>query len=598
MKFTPTSLTINQLFNSANEQYVIPTYQRRYSWTEKQIWDLIEDVGQIEPGDQHLLGMLVCLAGHHKAGLNQLEVVDGQQRLTTVVILLECIRQIFEKEGLTDAARDISMLLLAVPPSGKAEQKVLLDSIDSEEFKDHVAQRVDRTYINQRLLDAFRVVREDAIAEEIGKSNIKGIQDFVYKLRNQAVVIRLDVSEARDAFKLFETINNRGLRLSPTDIVKNFLLGNAARFGDAALDRARKSWAELLHHLDGINSDAFFRYYLMSLLQVRVKKIEVVSRFKSLFMTQVAEAAKLPDRHNYPDMDDSEDEEDGSNGEEVSNGDSELACTDVVSFRDFLDRLVQSAKSYGEIELGKTNDARINRHLRNLRMIKATQTSGFLMHLRVGGCDDKQFRDVLKLTENFVLRRHVCRERSNDTETLFARLCGVDPKNPLEATKKAYRELCPTDEKFKAEFSEAAFTSNLIERARYCLERIEAFKHGKHDELQVLGAADVHVEHIMPQKIKSKKVKDELGDWVTYLGSNAEGQHPKFVARIGNLTLFAGALNVGASNNPFARKKTAYKESSIILTNELTRRSNFKFRDIEKRYNELSDVAVELWPRP
>lgn len=75
VRFTPTSLTINQLFNSANEQYVIPTYQRRYSWTEKQVWDLIEDISQIEGGDHHLLGSVVCLAGHHQAGLNKLEVV-------------------------------------------------------------------------------------------------------------------------------------------------------------------------------------------------------------------------------------------------------------------------------------------------------------------------------------------------------------------------------------------------------------------------------------------------------------------------------------------------------------------------------------------
>jgi uncharacterized protein with ParB-like and HNH nuclease domain len=399
MKFTPTSLTINQLFNSANEQYLILTYQRRYSWTQKQIWDLIEDVGQIEAGDQHLLGMLVCLAGHHRAGLNQLEVVDGQQRLTTIVILLECIRQRFEKEGLVDAARDISTLLQAVPPSGKSEEKVLLDSIDADEFKDHVAARVDRTYINERLSDAFRLIREEAIEEAVSEYTIKGIQEFVYKLRNQAVVVRLDVSEARDAFKLFETINNRGLRLSPTDIVKNFLLGNAARFGNTPLDQARKSWAELLHHLDGINADAFLRYYLMSLLQVRVKKIEVVSRFKTLFMTQVAEAAKLPDRHNYPDMDDSEDKDEGANGEDASNAESELSRTEAISFSDFLERLVQSAKCYGEIEFAKTND--------------------------------------------------------------------------------------------------------------------------------------------------------------TYLGSNSESQHPKFVDRIGNLTLFAGALNIGASNNPFVRKKAA-----------------------------------------
>ncbi len=91
-EITPTSLTINQLFGSTNEQYVVPTYQRRYSWNEKQIWELIDDISLLENGDTHLLGSIVCLAGHHKAGLNELELVDGQQRLTTVIILLECIR--------------------------------------------------------------------------------------------------------------------------------------------------------------------------------------------------------------------------------------------------------------------------------------------------------------------------------------------------------------------------------------------------------------------------------------------------------------------------------------------------------------------------
>src|SRR5262249_27005349 len=155
--------------------------------------------------------------------LNQLEVVDGQQRLTTIVIILECIRQCFAEEGDADAARDIATLLSAVPPSGPPVTKVLLDSIDSDEFKDLVAQVAGRQFKNQRLLGAFQVVREEIVREY----SIEELRMFVYKLRNQAVVIRLDVSEARDAFKLFETINNRGLRLSPTDIVKNFLLGNA-----------------------------------------------------------------------------------------------------------------------------------------------------------------------------------------------------------------------------------------------------------------------------------------------------------------------------------------------------------------------------------
>ena len=75
MKITPTSLTINQLFGATNEQYVIPTYQRRYTWNEKQVYELIEDIGLIEEADTHLLGSIVCLAGHHQAGVNQLELV-------------------------------------------------------------------------------------------------------------------------------------------------------------------------------------------------------------------------------------------------------------------------------------------------------------------------------------------------------------------------------------------------------------------------------------------------------------------------------------------------------------------------------------------
>jgi len=83
--------------------------------------------------------------------------------------------------------------------------------------------------------------------------------------------------------------------------------------------------------------------------------------------------------------------------------------------------------------------------------------------------------------------------------------------DPVPATRRAYRELCPSDDTFEKAFASADFSANLIDRARYCLERIEISKHGEHDELQVLGASDVHVEHIIPQKIKTKKAKDEYG---------------------------------------------------------------------------------------
>jgi len=584
MIITPTSLTINQLFGSNNEQYVIPTYQRRYSWRERQIWELIEG------NDTHFLGSIVCLAGHHTAGLNKLELVDGQQRLTTITILLECIRQRLEAAEEADDAAEVARLLSAKPLGGKLVRKVALDSIDSAEFDWLVRGDQEQEFQNMRLQRAFSTVR-DWVSEQ----PLEQLGTFLYRLKNQAIVIRLDVSEAKDAFKLFETINNRGLRLSPTDIIKNFLIGNAARFGDEALQAARKSWASLIQHLDGTDSDAFFRYYLMALLKVRLTAADVVPGFKRVFMNQVVEANSLPERHLYADHEEPEDDEDGAERAEET---LIVKVTKKIFFKAFLSRLVQSAKVYGDLVLVKSDDQVTIRHLRNFRMIKAVQTYGFLMHLRVNGCSEKHFREVLRLTESFVLWRHVCRERSNETEALFARLCGVNHKAPIQATREAYRELCPSDDKFRDEFATTSFTSNVINRARYCLEQIEISKHGSHDEIQVLGAEEVHVEHIIPQKIKTKNARKEYGDWVTYLGDRAEAKHQKYVSRSGNLTLFSGTLNIGASNNPFMKKKQAYKESGIKLTQDLSKLSQFNFKNVEQRSKDLADISIGLWPMP
>ena len=141
----------------------------------------------------------------------------------------------------------------------------------------------------------------------------------------------------------------------------------------------------------------------------------------------------------------------------------------------------------------------------------------------------------------------------------------------------------------------------MIERARYCLEQFEAAlnEHGKYSELLVAGPDNVHVEHIIPIKIKTKKAQDEFGDWPGYLGEGAETKHPDFVSRIGNLTLFAGPLNIGASNNPYSRKKTAYLRSSLSLTKTLPSKfPEFGFGQVEQRSVNFAGLAVTLWPVP
>ncbi|CAN7528639.1 MULTISPECIES: DUF262 domain-containing protein [Aminobacter] len=594
MKIAPTALKLDQLLGSANEQFVIPAYQRRYSWRDRHVYELLEDIDLLEGADVHLLGSIVCLTGHHTPGINELELVDGQQRLSTICVLLECLRQRFLQDGDEDQARDVIRLLTAKAPGGTPVPKIALNTLDGDEFRDLATKtEIDcNAYQNHHLAKAFLNIRQ-----WLSEKSMEELTAFSFKLQNQALVVRLDVSDAKDAFKLFETINNRGLRLSPTDIIKNFVLGNAARFGASQLQHARKEWATLISYLDGTDADGFFRYFLISSTQRRITKNQVVREFKTLFMNEVIEAKALPDRHLYVDEEQTDEEEPN---EEAEIDDVEIPEQDgeQIPFAKFMERLVVSSKVFGQLVLVKTGNKQIDRHLRNLRMIKSAQTYGFLMHLRVGGIADKAFVQILKLTESFVLRRHICRERSNETETLFARLCEVEPTNPLVATKKAYRDACPTDEKFKHEFTNANFTSNIIERARYCLEQIEIRHHGKHAELAVLGAEDVHVEHIIPQKIKTAKSKREHGDWTTYLGEKIDVLHPRLVSRIGNLTLFAGELNITASNNPFAAKKAVYKQSSILVTQDLASMPAFRFKQVETRSSQLAELAVEYWPLP
>lgn len=599
MKITPASLTLNQLLGSANEKFVIPSYQRRYSWRAQQLYDLINDVNVLEGVDSHLLGSIVCLTGNHVAGLNSLELVDGQQRLTTISILLECLRTRFEAENdAQDHVQELNRLLTAKPYDGPSVPKIALDTMDSVEFRQHIKYPIPGAevhFFNPRLRDAFANARYWVAEQEL-----KDLIAFKYRLLNQAFMVRLDVSAAKDAFKLFETINNRGLRLSPTDLIKNFVLGNAARFGAEPLDSAKASWSKLTGHLDRADSDAFFRYFLIARLATRLTKSQVVSEFQNYFMNAVSEAETLPDRHWYGYDDEEGDGEDA--GEEAPITEQEAISVEVSSekftFETFMTDLVKAAKVFGELVDQRTGDARIDRHLRNLRMIKATQSYGFLMHLRAGGTKKNTFIEVLKLTENFILRRHVCRERANDTEGLFAKLCEIDPKDPIPEVLEAYRDECPTDEKFAEEFANAAFTSNIIDRARYCLEQLELTAHGEHAELGVLGTDSVHVEHIIPKRISSKKSREEFGNWEDYLGDKAHAKHSKQVNRIGNLTLFSGTLNIVASNNPFGMKKKGYKASSILMTKELAHMAHFKFAQVDARSKNLADMAVARWPAP
>ncbi len=600
MKITPTSLTISQLLGTQNEQYVVPSYQRRYSWTERQLVDLLTDVDLIEGADTHLLGSIVCLADTFKAGINRLEVVDGQQRLTSLSILLRCLSDRLSAVGETGQATALVQLLQAKALGKSPEPKVILDSLDAAEFKQLMAGSNASTGGNPSLRLAFEVYRTWATQ----KSPVE-LETLAYRLLSQVLVIRLDVSDAKDAFKLFETINNRGLRLSSTDIIKNFLLGNAARFGAEPLAEAKHAWSQVVASLDGVNSEAFFRHYLMAKYGRRITRSFVIGRFKQLFMATVAEAANLPDQKVWVDglpAAEAADDDDGGPGDsDIGEAAVPLpvAGKPAVAFADFLHDLTGSADAYSRLVRCNTGVVLIDRRLRDLRLVSGVQTYGFLMRLRLGGCDDSTFLAVLQLTIAFLIRRHTCRMRANDNETAFAKLCGEPATDPIPAVRDVFRSYTPADDKFRADFAAFEFTGALIDRARYCLERLNQQAIGKYEEMFAAGTEANQVEHIVPQTIRTKSAKAEFGDWPTYLGAGWDAKHGRYVSRIGNLTLLAKELNLSASDNPYARKVPDYRQSALPITNSLPDTyPDFRFAQIDERSSRFADQAVTIWPVP
>ncbi|WP_080497372.1 DUF262 domain-containing protein [Bacillus subtilis] len=582
MKITPTTLSINQLMGGS-EQFIIPAYQRRYSWGEKQWMDLFLDIQLLNQGDSHLLGTILCLTKEHTAGINKLELVDGQQRTTTITILLKALSDKFNELQEKEVHKEIETLLYCKGIDRKLKRKVILGDLDNPDYEKLMSKYDLDSIKNKKFVEAYNF-----FLEKFNTFSLTELLEFHYNLVNNTYTIRLDVANAKDAYKLFETINNRGLSLSPTDIIKNFLLGHSSLICDETLERVKGYWTELITNLDGIKTDDFFRQYLSSILRRKITGSNIIEEFKKYYFKSVIEAESLNEYSQYEEYVEDDDEDLDSQIHEESETEQK------VSIIDFAKKLRDASKIYGQIRNQSFLNKGINRHLKNLTKIKSFPSYIFLLNLFERKIEDAKKIEILKIIETFMLRRHVCEYRTGELDTIFARLVSVEDEGIISSVKERLLKDLPSDNEFREKFSKYSFKGN-ENRAKYVLEGFEYDLIKDQGEYTLSYGHDLHLEHIIPQKITTKKAKEEFGDWEEYLGSNAKEMHKEYVNVIGNLTLIAKSLNIIASNNPFEEKVKEYKKSNIQITKKISELSEFKFQEVEKRSKELSNKAVKLW---
>ena len=599
MIIIPKEFTLHVLLNNPHEQFKVPSYQRRYAWQERQQIALFKDIDMLLPGDGHLFGMLILHTSFHHGGLNRVDVVDGQQRLTTVAILLLVLYNKFMHTGDEYNASQIAQLLFCGNPKSSKTPKLELGELDNPDYLKLLEGNLEKVK-NQNLLSAYNIFTE-FIEDAISNNGDGWLSEYYSKLTHTAKIIRLDVQQAQDAYKLFETINNRGLRLSATDILKNFILGHAAKISEVKLNEARELWSELITELDGIPTDDFFRQYVSSVYTRKISSSKLIEEFKKHYFKNVLDVDKLGEyRYNYglENAEESFNEED-ENGVEVADeieNEEVYESENRVDLSEYLKKVVSAAACYSKIWNRRFPDKKINSRIADLQYIKSFPSYIFLMHYLQWDIPKKEVYKVLDMIAVLMLRRHMTSRSTSYNDDIFAKLLRIDfNDNHVRKIRESLLEDCPDDAEFEDSFSKHELKERVINRARYILTKIEYHKTGNTDELTINDPDEVHVEHIIPKTIDTKKSKREFGDWEIYLGDNAIINHRKNVNRIGNMTLLSDELNISASNNPFTKKKKSYRGSNISITRELSEYRDFRINQIDNRGRELAGLAVIIW---
>ncbi len=608
MKIAPNHLNVNQLFSTSNEQFFIPAYQRRYAWSEKQLGELFDDIRLLKETENHLLSTIVFLTDLHTPGINSLEVVDGQQRLTTLSILFFALLKKYEIFDDEEYKTELKKLLVCKDARGNHQNKLLLGDLDNPDYENLLSGEVEKIK-NRKILEAY-----DFYLKHLPNTR-EELNLFFFKLKNNVYIIRLDVSLASDAYRLFESINNRGLRLSAADIIKNFLLGNASLVSENTLKKVRENWKDLIIHLDGIIPDNFFRQYLAGILGRKITVSKLIEEFKKYYFNKVSESDLLSEyslfseEENLHEEDELEDKSIKSDNVEVieenildENGDdeeieleNEIKLNEKLDIVTFSKNLSEAAEVYSKIVKRKFENPKINKKLFNLSRIKSLPSYTFLLNLFQRNIPDNDLIQILNLIETFMLRWHICEYRTSQLDDIFPKLVALENSNIFALVRSNLTQEVPKDSEFKEKILYYNFKGN-GERAKYILEQIEYHLIGDQGEYSLNTGKELHLEHIIPQKIKTKRAKLEYGDWVSYLGTDSLIKHKTYVNRLGNLTLLAEKLNIRVSNNPFLNKKREYRKSNIQLTQDIVDNySKFNFKQVEKRAKSLADIALKIW---
>lgn len=542
---------------NGNKQFLIPVYQRYYSWETEQCSRLWNDIVDMQKNDKvgHFVGSIVNIAEQAMpTGVQKYMIIDGQQRLTTLSLLLIALRDYAEEhpeDGTINARRINNMLLKNEYEDGDERYKLLLTETD----RDLLISLVEKKPISDpglsRILSNYNFFAGKIADMELQP---KDVYEAIGKL--QIVNITLD-RNVDDAQAIFESLNSTGKELSESDLIRNYVLMGLEPSEQRYVYEHIWRPMELLFDYEKQDSvmDRFFRDYL-TMKTTRIPKIDrVYAGFKAYHLN--CEFSTIRE-----------------------------LCTDLLTYATYYTNMV-FRRSDKPVLKSLYSD------IGDLRMEVAFP---FLLKVHndcaEGAITEDDLVEIIKMCISYVFRRSICDIPTNSLNKTFATLRNEiktdDYMNSIKAffvLRDDYKEF-PDDEKF-----EKAFVSRDIYNMRsrnFILSHLENF--GNKAPIII---ENYTIEHIMPQ---NSNPRDE---WKTMLGANWKEVQKTYLHTIGNLTLTA--YNSEMSDNPFMVKmdmEGGFKESALRLNAYLVKLTEWNEQHIKERAKLLAEKAEQIWTYP
>jgi uncharacterized protein with ParB-like and HNH nuclease domain/predicted transport protein len=548
-------------FLQKSPQFVIPIYQRAYSWTEKQcqqLWDDIVRAGSSDAIVVHFIGSIVYV----EQGLSQvthqspLLVIDGQQRLTTISLLIEALaRLVGDKEPVDgfSAEKLRAYYLTNRLEKGDRYFKLLLSETDNASLKAIIKNAENPTEPSLRVIQNFSLFTE-LLAEQ--KHNLAPVCRGLAKL----VVVDIALSRDQDNPQLiFESMNSTGKELSQADLIRNFILMGLEPGIQTKLyeEYWRPMEQDFGQEAYGTEFDGFMRHYLTVQTGEIPREREVYEVFKDYSRT--------------------------------------------TSVRDAgIESLVKEIRGYARyfcaLALGKEQHTDLRDAFHDLRELKVDVAYPFLLEIYHDYANDRfSASDLLaavRLVEAYVFRRAICAIPTNSMNKTFATFGKVLKKDRYLESIQAHFLILPSYRRFPndEEFRRDLQTRDLYNfRSRsYWLRRFE--NHGRKERVPV---AEYTIEHILPQNPNLPVA------WKDALGEEWQRIQKEWLHTLGNLTLTG--YNSEYSDRPFAEKRDmvgGFKQSPLRLNAGLGQLETWNETAIQKRAGALADQALAVWRAP